>query len=564
MAEADDTWTRRVEALHTGLQRGDHAAAAEAAGHLSDEAFRRADRVVEAWLSVRDDCRGLLPRRLDQGSGAGIWNYKDSAADLYCHLVIEASLLAPRHLPDLRDILARERRISDGVPVAVRLDSGEPLSQTLEQRIFGAVEYAKDGRLPILERVGPTEWLQRLHEVVDAILAAAPVHTRHGRLPCDGTEKNGEMLQVLARLYHRDRRSEHLAAGRAIADAYILDVLPANGGLPAAEWDFATGMADEVDLRLRDHGNEIFAGLVEWTIAESVAPDSRCELYRPAVERMLDLLLARGRRPSGMWLQFLADEGAPPPDEETALNDNWGYLTAVYVAHALTLPEGAPGRARYLEEARRALQAAIQHHGANWEGPHFDGYADAIEGALYLLPFLTPSPPAAERAGGWGDQAAAARWIDEETGILLAYQGGDGFVGRTYLDGNYVRTALLYGLFRTAGARVDPWRPGVRLGAIPSGGGIHLALASDTAWSGKLLIDTVRHREHLHLPFDYPRLNGWPEWFTTDPSAQWQMERRTGAQEPEVRTVAGAELIAGISLDLSPGAPVHLRLTQST
>ena len=81
------------------------------------------------------------------------------AADIYCHFVIEAALIAPRHLGALRDILAKERAITEGVPRSIRLDSGEILSETLDRRIFGAVEYAKDGLLPILERIGPSEWL---------------------------------------------------------------------------------------------------------------------------------------------------------------------------------------------------------------------------------------------------------------------------------------------------------------------------------------------------------------------------------------------------------------------
>ena len=39
-------------------------------------------------------------------------------------------------------------------------------------------------------------------------------------------EKNGEFLQVLARLYQRERRPDHLAAGRVIADAYTQEVPP--------------------------------------------------------------------------------------------------------------------------------------------------------------------------------------------------------------------------------------------------------------------------------------------------------------------------------------------------
>jgi hypothetical protein len=137
---------------------------------------------VQAWLGVRENYRGLLPRR-PKNESDHVWNYKDCAAGLYSHLVIEASLIAPRHLDALRDILAKERAITDGVPCGARLDSGASLDESLEERIFGAVEYAKDGLLPVLERIGPTEWLDRLHEVVAAVIKASPLETRYGRLP---------------------------------------------------------------------------------------------------------------------------------------------------------------------------------------------------------------------------------------------------------------------------------------------------------------------------------------------------------------------------------------------
>ena len=214
--------------------------------------------------------------------------------------MIEASLIAPGHLPELRDILAKERAITDGVPHRIRLNF-RVLDETLDQRIFGAVEYAKDGLLSILERIGPSEWLDRLHEVVAAIIEASPVETRYGRLPSATTEKNGEFLQVLARLYQREQRPEYLTAGRAIADAYTKEILPAGNGVPAGEWNFDTQTPRDASLNLRDHGNEILAGLAEWVMLEARTPEGRAERYRPEVERMMDTLLDRGRDASGGW-----------------------------------------------------------------------------------------------------------------------------------------------------------------------------------------------------------------------------------------------------------------------
>jgi hypothetical protein len=385
-------WRDRVRGLHERLGRNDHAGAAESAGYLTDQALTAADRVVQAWLSLRDNYRGLLPRNLLE-EDSRIWNYKDCAADLYCHLVIQASLIAPAKLASLRDILAKERGITP-VPRAISLVSGDFLDETLDQRISGAVEYAKDGLLPILERVGPTEWLDRLHEVVGAIIETSPVETRFGRLPSSTTEKNGEFLQVLARLYRSEGREDYLVAGRAIADAYAHEVLPAGNGIPAGKWDFGAHSPGDFQFKLRDHGNEIVAGLIEWIMIEDGAAASRAEQYRPAIERLMDALLERGRDEAGFWRDFLTPAGSPPPPPSARpRNDNWGYLASAYVGYALSLPEGSRRRGRYFAESRRTFEAAIKYRAAAWETGQMDGYADTIEGAQYLLPYLAIMAP---------------------------------------------------------------------------------------------------------------------------------------------------------------------------
>ena len=43
--------------------------------------------------------------------------------------------------------------------------------------MLNAVEYAKDGLLPLLEALGPDTWLCRLAEVMDAVIDASDVRT---------------------------------------------------------------------------------------------------------------------------------------------------------------------------------------------------------------------------------------------------------------------------------------------------------------------------------------------------------------------------------------------------
>jgi len=531
---------RRVLArtLEARARAGDHAGAAEIASLLAQEALVRAARVVDAWMAQPLPRAGLLPRAWRPGGGGMVWSYRDTAADCYAHFVIAAHLVATEHLPALARMLSVERAIDPDLPRDLDLESGAPVDASDVARVFGAVEYAKDGLLAIVEATGDPLWEERLHEVVGQIARRLPVASRHGALPSAGAEKNGELLQVLARLARRRTAPEYLALGRRIADAYRLEVIPANHGLPADTWDFAAHRAVDRRLELRDHGNEIVAGLVEWTLLEIELGSDRAPAYRATVEEMLDRLLEVGVRGDGQF--SVLPVGGGRPRQEPTLNDNWGYLASAYVAYARSLPAGAPARERYLAAARRALAAAIATRAASWGGGTFDGHADTIESALYLHHALR--------------DGATPAWVDEEAGVLFSAQQGDGFVGRFYLDGNFVRTALLYGLFRTGGARPDPWAPSLRLGAIVAGAALYLHVESAEPWRGVVRLDRPRHAEHLGLAVDYPRLNAWPEWYAAAAGHRF-LVTGYGAE----RVLDGGELSgAGLALTLDAGRPVRL------
>jgi hypothetical protein len=531
-----------AERARDARARGDAADAAEANALLGARALAAAERTARAWIGARDVRLGLFARKLDDPAHL-LWNYKDVAADCYAHVVNAALLLAPDLVPAARDMLEAERRLAPDLPLAVRLDTGLPVEAEsgLEARAFGAVEYAKDGLLSVLELHGETPWLGRLEEVVGQVYAKAALATRGGTVVSAGSEKNGEMLQVLARLWHRTRDEETLRRGRGIAGAYVREVFPVTGGLPVMRFDFAEGKAVEPRVALRDHGNETIAGLVEWSIVERTAKDGRPGDVVPAVEAMLDRLLEVGRTPQGFW----RNSAAPTPeaarrDTGNALNDNWGYLCCAYVAYARTLDAGDPRRSRYEAAVRDAMRAVAGTRGANWEGGRFDGFADSLEGMIYLLRAF--------------DDADAAAWVDDEAMRLLAYQRADGFVRRQYLDGNFVRTCLLYGLWKSAGARPVPWRADVSVGAHRAEDGLHVVVRADRAWKGTVVFDGPRHRETLRLPTDYPRLNEWPEWFAVDPTASHEVvDAASGAS----RTVTGAAMRAGLPVEVGDGGAVR-------
>ena len=544
--DADPARAHLVARAAERAAAGDLFGVAEANGSLAQEAFARADRVAAAWLEHRDPRLGLLPRKQLPGTEQYRWNTRDVAADLYSHLVNEALLLAPQRVVPLEEILGTERSRAEGLPVAIDLNTGATIPEDDVTRTFGAVEYAKDGLLSILESSAAPAFHARLDELLDVIVTRAAVPSRFGPLASAVSEKNGEMLQVLARLAFQPGNTKLPEFGRRIADAYTEEVLPANGFVPAQEWDFTAHRAVTAGCRLVDHGNEVFAGLVEWTLAEQRAGDPSAAARSRVVEAMLDRLLELGRRPDGFWRVWVDPSGQvnEAREREYGSNDNWGYLTSAYVAWALGLPPADPRRGRYLAEARRAMAAATTIHRGRWERGAFDGYADAIESALYLLPFLP--------------DAAAERWVDEEIGVLFAFQRPDGFVEGMYLDGNFVRTALLYGLARTAGVRPVPWEPQLAVGAARDGEGITLvARAAERPWRGVLRFDTPRHRLHLGVPAEYPRLNGWPEWFVVDAGDRCEV---TDLDSRVVQLVDGAALAAGLPGALEPGTPLRLRV----
>lgn len=526
-----------VERLRRARAAGDLETAADVQGELSRAAFAAAVRTARAWVGLRALYGGLLPR--DLRVEPQVWNYGDVAADCYGHLVVAAHLLVADLLPDLRALLEQERGLR---PTFTTIDfaTGEPPpDETRELRVFGGVEYAKDGLLPILEIAGDGDWAVRLDEVVDDAWRQGRQSTRRGAVVHPGAETNGEMLQVLARLWHRSGDPRTLERGRAIAAAWLEEALPANDGLPPRFFDFGRGKVKQRRTWLRDHGNEMVVGLAEWMLVERRAPDGQSARFAPAMERMLDGLIDTGRRPDGLW-RIRAGEADGP---HGLLNDNWGYVSAGFVAYAFTLAEDDARRGRYLDAARGSMRGAASHRGANWENGRMDGFADTLEGGLMMLAFF--------------DDPEVADWVDDESGRFLAYAGPDGFVGRTYLDGNFIRTAILYGRWKSAGILPAPWRPDLSLGVERAGDTLVISATADEPWRGVLRFDRPRHREILRLPFDYPRLNSWPEWFAVEPDAEYEIANRGRAT---ATSHSGAELARGLSLELAAGETVRLRL----
>jgi hypothetical protein len=498
-------------------------------GFATERMFRETRDVLRAWLAQADPRTLLLPDTLPSfwpdHPGIGLYTPHNSGADLYPYLVATAFLTdRPLFEGRMRQMLRNEIRFTsvvDGIPGNLKLREGElgPMS------LFGAAEYCKDGMIAVTELLGRTPWYYRMVDMTAAVMRHAAVESDFGRLPDAGAEVNGDLLQTLTRLAPMTGDPRFLEWAERIGDAYVREVLPGNHGLPGYDWDFTAHRGPD-RLRLRDHGNEIVVGLVMLHALESDLGRERAREYREPVARMLDRVLA-STNADGMFFDDVRCSDLSPLG--TRISDNWGYLYgSVYAFWMVT------GEARYRDAVRRVLGKLANYRSFDWEDGRQDGYADAIESALYLAN-REPVPEVLD-------------FIESEMPKLLAFRRApDGTVEGVYPDGNWNRTALLYALYKTQGCFLDGWRDGVRLGAHRVDDRLYVSLESAEPWRGRLRFDFARHCRVLNLARNYPRVNEWPEWFTVEENALYSVRDVAGQEQ----VVSGSDLKDGLEV----GAP---------
>jgi hypothetical protein len=514
--------------------------AARAGGLAFERSLAAMQRLLHAWLAHADARTLLLPDRIPGGSGGlppgdtrRTYTPHNSGADLYPYLVLTAELTDPdlyhgRMLEMLRNEV-RYTTVEDSIPANLEMTTGTVGPPSL----FGAGEYAKDGLLAVTEYLGRTAWTARMIDLVSDAMRHAPVASRFGPLPASDAELNGDYLQVLVRLAAMTGDPRFAEWARRIGDAYVEEVLPGNGGVPSMQWDFAAHHGDG-RLRLRDHGNEIIVGLTLQFALEAAWQTPRAGTWKPVIARMLDRVLASANADGMLYNEI---DAATLQPRDTHLSDNWGYVYgAVYAYYQAT------GETRYRDAVRRVLQALPRYRNHVWEPRppeahlplgSFDGYADAIEGAIYLVN-REPMPE-------------AFSWIDSEMGVMLEMQQPSGHIEHWYGEGNFNRTAMLYALMKSAGVRPDRWEPGVRIGALRDGDRLYVSLIMPSA--RHIRFDNARYRRVWNFDKNYVRLNEFPEWFTVDENALYRLSRSGETAAPLVRL--GSELIAGI--ELAPG-----------
>lgn len=499
------------------------------AGHALDKVHR--------WLHEI-----ALPK-IDPETGLykadGNWNYRDTAADCYpffiwaAHVVDREVLNGPA-----RSVLYREITLCntvDRIPVPWDFEKGAPATDTeWDEMVFQASEYVKDGLIAIVEVTGPDEWFDRMRAIEDDLWATARYDTPSGKIPSTNVEVNGEQLQALARLYTMTGEENYLDWADRLADYYFND-------------------ANFVVTRLRDHGCEIIGGLGLLHAVETTHRPDRAKHYEPKLKHLFDTILARGCNEDGMMYDTLRESPtglkgvvgaaveAVTGKKEDRLSDGWGYNYVGYLCYDM-----ATGANTYRAQVERVLKNTAKplYQDYPWEGESIDGYADSIEGALYLLNRV-PVP----EGFAWVDRETKNNLVDHPSRL----ENGD-LWGTMKLQANGVRTVLIHSLMHTQGVIARPWLQGLQLGAARDDDGLVIFLRSREAYRGVLEFDLPRHRVYMGFARDWPRMNTLPEWFTVEPDGLYTVCR--GDEPP--RRYTGRQLHAGLNVSLGAGDTLRI------
>lgn len=492
---------------------------AERNARQAAEGLYRCRRFVDGWLAHAEPKTGLIPRNLNRDKD--LWNGRDAGADNYPFMVLTCALtdramFEGRMLEMLRTeekLTKRHDRLPDDVILSTQQFARKEFN--LDATIFDGTEYVKDGLLPLTEWLGPSPWSQRMIGIIDDVWKNANIDTPFGKIPTPNYEVNGDLLQACSRLYWFTGDRKYLDWAIRLGDYYLLgDKHPTR---------------DLEKLALSDHACEAINGLSELYLAVSYAEPKKRDQYRKPLQEMYDRILEIGVNEHGlMWGSVNTKTG----QHNNSLTDNWGYnYDGIYTAW---LVDKKPA---YRDAVLKVLGNLKPHYtGQVWQGGSADGYADSIEGAINLF----------NREPVEG----AAAWIDSEIRTMWSKQKSDGVIEGWHGDGNSARTSIMYVLWKSQGARVEPWRPDVRIGAVRRGSQLLISLSADQDWKGRLIFDKPRHKLHMKLPMDYPRINQFPEWFTVDAAREYTLRHAADGGE---RKVTGEGLIDGIAVEIKGG-----------
>ena len=495
-------------------------------GNLAQESFTRSLNFTNAWLGLRDSESELIPSNIN--NKINLWEPANSGADNYPFMVLTAYLLdKDLYHGVLLEMLINEKKLTSRIGslpdvYSFTKNTFENENLDLGNIIFGASEYIKDGLMPLNEFIGASPWQDRMIEILDDLY----IHINdfdsldeYFIKSSQVEEINGEMLQTLSRVYWMTGDQKYLDWAIKIADYYLLEV------------DFS----NVEYLKLRDHGCEIVGGLSELYMTLHLLSLEKKYEYQPALYRLLDKILTFGRNQDGFFYNSINLKANQVIDNRIA--DTWGYTLNAFYTVWMT-----DQKSEYLEAVLKPFQSLNNsYRNFEWEpkkqlGPlgSQDGYADAIESGINIYNRMQDSK--------------LKTWIDSEIQVLFGMQKNSGIIEGWHGDGNFARTALMYGLWKTQGAHLEPWQPSVKIGAISNEDKTYFVITAQDDWEGQLLFDQKRHKTILNLPEDYPRINQFPEWFTLDQDATYSIQSN---KEQLIGKYEGKNLKRGVALRLS-------------
>jgi hypothetical protein len=455
-------------------------------------------------------------KRIDPATGLyiadGKWNYRDTAADCYPFLTWAAYIVDLEALNGpVRSVLHAEQKLCnhvDRIPVSYDYKNKKKIDLSYDEMIFQASEYVKDGLIAIIEVTGKDEWFERMKGIEEDIWKHARYDTTYGKIPSRNVEVNGEQIQALVRLYTMTGQKKFLEWAERLADYYLL-------------------AGNFVPTRLRDHGCEIIGGLGLLLAVESQHNPTKANIYQPLIKEMLDEILRRGTNEDGIMFDTL-----DKPDSR--LSDGWGYNYVTYLCYDMVA-----ARPVYRDRIVRTL-ANLQkpkYKNYRWEGDSIDGFADSIEGGLYIMNRY-PVPEAL----AWADSEMAANVVYSDKPLATAP-----LWGTMKLQANGVRTTLIHALMHTRGLIARPWRKDLTLGASETKDGLAVVMRAARDWKGRLVFDIPRHRQYMGFKHDWPRMNTMPEWFTVEFNQKYIVKNLTDGTQ---KTYTGKQLHEGLPLKL--------------
>lgn len=488
---------------------------------MVESAARKSSRIAGYSLSrVKRWLHEVALKKIEPKTGLyhpdGAFNYQDAWADCYPFLLWAAWAT---------DLEALNGPVRGALHAEIKHCPKDFF--TKPENYFGGSEYVKDGLIAIIEVTGKDEWFDRMRSIEDQIWSKPPIKTPYGNIPSTNVEINGEQIQALARLFTMTGERKYLEWAERLADYYLL-------------------RGKYVPTRLRDHGCEIIGGLGLLLGVVSEHHPEKAKAYMPHMKYMLDTVLAEGTNPDGIMYNYTGPRGRGTIQRPGRLSDGWGYNYVGYLCFDMVAAEPiyAAGIRQTLRNLKKSIYASYK-----WEGNSIDGWADSVEGGLYVLNRM-PIPE-------------GFAWADKGVSEHIVYRSGplktDKLWGTMKLQSNGVRTTIQHALMHTRGLLARPWAAGLKMGAAEADGGLTVVMQSTVDYSGKLVFDTRRHRSFMGFKKDWPRMNTVPEWFTVDVDAQYLIVDGT-----RKTLFNGSELSAGLAITLKAGQEKVLRVSRVT